>query len=196
MDVPLSDLETYKASRGIQGDYQLGEMAVELLAARAGEEAVIDYWTLLDPQTPWEEAFETTFGTTISEFYVLFEQHRAAGFPEVDLPSIGPSIEDLPQVDRPALVALYNATGGANWSNNTYWLSDAHIGHWYGVTINPSGRVTELRLTRNRLSGELPPELGSLTELRALRVWANGLTGSISPGAGRSDETGGTRCGR
>ena len=26
--------------------------------------------------------------------------------------------------DRPALIAFYNATGGANWTNKTNWLSD------------------------------------------------------------------------
>ena len=59
------------------------------------------------------------------------------------LPEIDPSLEDLPQLDRPALVAFYNATGGANWMNNSNWLSDAHISQWHGVTINPAGRVTE-----------------------------------------------------
>ena len=27
--------------------------------------------------------------------------------------------------DRDALVALYNATGGPNWTNNSGWLTDA-----------------------------------------------------------------------
>ena len=188
VDTPLSDLETFKAFLATQYSFDLGPMAVELLAARAGEEAVMAYWTLLDPQTPWEEAFETTFGMTISEFYLLFEQHRAAGFPEVDLPSIGPSVEDLPQVDRPALVALYNSTDGANWTNNSKWNSDTHISQWHGVTVNPSGRVAELHLTDNRLRGTLPPELGSLTELRGLALWENELTGSIPPELGSLTE--------
>ena len=181
VDTPLSDLETYKAVRATPGSYQLGEMAVELLADRAGEEAVIAYWPLLGPETSWQEAFATTFGMTIDEFYAVFEEHRAAGFPAVGLREIGPSLEDLPQQGRPALVALYNATDGANWSNNSNWNSDAHISRWHGVTINPSGRVTEVRLTRNGLRGRLPPELGSLTELRDLSVWANELTGPIPP---------------
>ena len=48
--------------------------------------------------------------------------------------------------DRDALVALYNATNGPNWTNNTNWLSNAPIGQWYGVTTNANGRVTELFL--------------------------------------------------
>ena len=44
--------------------------------------------------------------------------------------------------DRAALVALYNATGGANWTNNDGWLTNAPIGQWHGVTTDDSGRVT------------------------------------------------------
>ena len=33
--------------------------------------------------------------------------------------------------DRAALVALYNATGGASWTDSTNWLSDRPIGEWY-----------------------------------------------------------------
>ncbi len=33
--------------------------------------------------------------------------------------------------DRAALVALYNATGGANWGNNGNWLSNAPMGEWH-----------------------------------------------------------------
>ena len=38
--------------------------------------------------------------------------------------------------DRAALVALYNATGGANWGNNGKWLSNAPMGEWHGVTVD------------------------------------------------------------
>ena len=180
VDTSFPALETYKRLLEVPGSYELGAMAVELLAAEAGEEAVLTYWTLLSSETLWKEAFRIAFGMTVDEFYRFFAEHRAAGFPDVGLPEIDPSLEDLPQLDRPALVAFYNATGGANWMNNSNWLSDAHISQWHGVTINPAGRVTELRLTENRLGGRLPSELGSLTELRVLSLWANGLTGPIS----------------
>ena len=53
-------------------------------------------------------------------------------------------------------MALYNATGGANnqWLKTDGWLSDAPLGRWYGVTTNDDGRVTELELDANGLSGE------------------------------------------
>ena len=49
--------------------------------------------------------------------------------------------------DRAALVALYNATGGANWGNNGKWLSNAPMGEWHGVTTDSDGRVTHLDLS-------------------------------------------------
>ena len=178
---PLSEMETFEVFLATFRGYRLAEMAAELLASRGGEKAMITYWTLLGQETPWEEAFETAFGMTVSEFYRTFEEHRAAGFPEVDLPSLGLSIEDLPQDDRPVLVALYNLTNGEGWAHNSNWLSDAHIGRWHGVTVGVSGRVTELILGENRLRGELPPQLGSLTELTTLILWGNAVTGSIPP---------------
>ena len=70
--------------------------------------------------------------------------------------------------DRAALVALYNATDGANWLNNGNWLSNAPMGVWDGVTTDSDGRVTQLFLTGNQLTGEIPAELGSLAGLEGL----------------------------
>ena len=81
--------------------------------------------------------------------------------------------------DRAALVALYNATDGANWHNNGNWLSNAPMGVWHGVTTDSDGRVTHLDLQRNQLTGEIPAELGSLTNLTDLRLTFNQLTGEI-----------------
>ena len=54
--------------------------------------------------------------------------------------------------DRVALVALYNATGGASWRRSTNWLSDQPLSAWYGVTLDGNGRVSELRLSTNNNS--------------------------------------------
>ena len=95
-----------------------------------------------------------------------------------------PTPTPTPSPDRPALVALYNATGGANWNNNTNWLSDEPIGQWRGVTANSNGRVTQLQLHNNQLSGEIPPALGSLINLESLRLSRNDLSGEIPPALG------------
>ena len=85
-------------------------------------------------------------------------------------------------LDRDALVALYNATDGANWTNNTNWLSDVPVGERYGVVTDDNGRVTELELSRNQLAGAIPAELGNLTQLQTLRLSQNKLTGCIPAG--------------
>ena len=81
--------------------------------------------------------------------------------------------------DRLALVALYNATDGANWTNNTNWLTNEAISEWHGVETDEDGRVRELNLNANKLSGEIPEELGGLTDLQELWLSHNELSGEI-----------------
>ena len=104
-----------------------------------------------------------------------------------DFPALGlrfcglqvPGVSDA--MDREALVALYNATDGPSWEDNTNWLSDAPIGEWYGVSVDSNGRVIGLNLYSNGLNGIFPPELGSLAALEALRLDNNRLWGEIPP---------------
>ena len=90
-----------------------------------------------------------------------------------------PAASGSAETDREALVALYNATDGENWNESNIWLSDAPLGEWYGVTTNDDGRVTALDLYGNGLSGEIPPELGSLSILLVLDFNDNALSGEI-----------------
>ena len=92
-----------------------------------------------------------------------------------------PFCASVPETDREALVALYNATDGPNWANENYWLSGASIGEWYGVTTDDNGRVTWLWLHGNQLSGEIPPELSNLSNLEGLSLSDNRLSGEIPP---------------
>ncbi len=85
---------------------------------------------------------------------------------------------------REALVALYIATDGDNWHENTNWISDAPIGEWYGVTTDHVGNVTSIGLPDNLLSGEIPPELGDLANMTVLALYANGLRVEIPPELG------------
>ena len=94
-------------------------------------------------------------------------------------PPSGPAIAKSSEADREALVALYNATDGENWNGSHNWLSDAPLGEWDGVTTDADGRVTALRLYSNSLSGEIPAELGGLSNLRSLDLYSNGLIGEI-----------------
>ena len=83
------------------------------------------------------------------------------------------------QSDRAVLVALYNATDGPNWRDNRNWTSDLPIWEWSGVTVALNGRVTGLDLRDNRLTGEIPTELGNLANLQSLYLSSNHLTGGI-----------------
>ena len=91
------------------------------------------------------------------------------------------------ELDRAALVALYDTTDGLNWTNNMNWLSSQPIGTWYGVTSDGTGRVIHLELYENRLSGQIPPELGSLDNLLLLNLSWNRLSGQIPPELGSLD---------
>ncbi len=81
------------------------------------------------------------------------------------------------QTDSLALVALYNATDGPNWNNNTNWLLGP-VDTWYGVTVD-SGSVVKLALLNNNLSDSLPPEIGDLINLDTLLLGNNLLSGTI-----------------
>ncbi len=93
-----------------------------------------------------------------------------------------------PDRDRAALAALYEATNGPGWKDNTNWLTNVPTGHWYGVTTDSSGSVVELSLSANDLAGALPPQIGNLANLRTLALTANALTGSIPSELGNLSE--------
>lgn len=81
--------------------------------------------------------------------------------------------------DRGSLEALYNATGGDNWTRSMNWNTDEPLDTWYGVKTDSDGRITELILSDNGLEGRVPAELGDLKNLRRLYLDDNNLGGAI-----------------
>ncbi len=79
-----------------------------------------------------------------------------------------PQRTEVPQSERDALAAFYQATGGANWTRNDGWLDpDVPISRWHGVRVR-DGHVVAINLVNNLFSGRLPAELGRLTHLEEL----------------------------
>ena len=108
-----------------------------------------------------------------------------------DLASLG--LDDCPvdtsdPVDRAALVAFYESTGGPNWTDNTGWLSGAPVKDWEGVRTDENGRVIQIVLPLHNLSGTLPLDIGLLTKLNILQLSGNSLTGELPPTMGRLTE--------
>ncbi|MDE5120130.1 MAG: putative Ig domain-containing protein, partial [Trichodesmium sp. St19_bin1] len=90
--------------------------------------------------------------------------------------------------DYAALKALYESTNGDNWLNNEGWsewdFSNSTspnafiVNNWHGVTVK-GNRIKDLSLYENQLTGEIPEELGNLSNLDLLNLEQNQLTGNI-----------------
>ena len=88
----------------------------------------------------------------------------------------------IPQIEKQALIDLYNSTQGAKW--NQTWDLNKDVDHWEGVTIKDN-HITEIRMLFNNLDGELPESLGELSELKVLELSSNKLSGNLPIQLGR-----------
>jgi len=88
------------------------------------------------------------------------------------------TVSEIPPLECEALLALYEATSGADWLDNTGWLEIDTPCSWFGVTCQ-DGHVSGIVLPENHLVGELPTELGSLSGLSILDLQKNQLSGEI-----------------
>ena len=101
-------------------------------------------------------------------------------------------INRRPDLVHASLSALYVATDGDNWTNNTGWditmvPMEEEFADWYGVGTS-LGKVLLLDLSENNLTGTLPVEWGGLSELQSLKLYFNSLSGSIPAELGQLPE--------
>ena len=84
-------------------------------------------------------------------------QLKAADFPDAALVAGGFSSSQLRavgvDVQRHALMGLFDATGGHTWRKRTNWGSNRPLNEWHGVHLNPAGQVAKLDLRGNCLRG-------------------------------------------
>jgi len=91
------------------------------------------------------------------------------------------NVNEIPQIECEALVALYENTDGPNWDNTTGWLETTTPCSWYGVKCE-DGSVTSLVLTNNDpnnlfgLQGAVPGQIGNLGNLKTLNFYDNQLS--------------------
>lgn len=86
------------------------------------------------------------------------------------------------KADSLALVAIFNATGGAgNWHADRVWDLTKPMKEWYNVKLNDAGRVTQVNLANGTITAPwtLPAAVGDLTEMTNFRIIGCQLTGAL-----------------
>ena len=166
----IGSVDRTKITIGMGG----GNVAQTSAAGAAGTTVELDLSTVID----------ATVMLTVALAVNAVEDGASNGNLAVPATPVTNAITANEPPDRAALEALYDATGGATWTDNTNWLSAEALSEWHGVSTDATGRVTDLYLTQNGLSGEIPAELGDLTNLQILFLEDNNLSGAIPPSLG------------
>jgi hypothetical protein len=91
----------------------------------------------------------------------------------------------IPAAEREALIAIYNATGGPNWTNRTGWLGASGTEcTWQGVNCSLD-TVSWLDMDNNNMVGTLPANtFQTLRNLQFIYMHNNRLAGPIPSIAG------------
>ena len=164
------------SSLSCDDDADVGNLSCNLGDIDAGETAVVTLRFRMKPTYPTE--------TPVSATFAVMSDESGGALPKAELtPEDNTAdVTAMTKSDREALTALYNATDGPNWSRSDNWVTAAPLDDWRGVETDDRGRVTSLHLVEQGLNGQMPPELGDLTELRWLSLARNrDLTGDIPP---------------
>jgi hypothetical protein len=96
--------------------------------------------------------------------------------------------DQIPPIERQALIDLYVSSNGDNWINNSGWktppLQDGFAmpgteDTWYGITVESNNHVSSIKLGSNGLIGTIPSSIGDLAYLTEIQLYTNQLTGSM-----------------
>ncbi|MCM1312524.1 MAG: T9SS type A sorting domain-containing protein [Bacteroides sp.] len=114
-----------------------------------------------------ENVFHIRFRNTKGEWSELISHTFTKGQLQMEL------------ADYEILKAFYHATGGENWTEQ--WdisSSEIHAGQWNGVNFK-EGKVYDIFLPDNNLTGKLPAEIFMLSNLESISLDGNRLSGRI-----------------
>ena len=111
------------------------------------------------------------------------------------IPEVDGTNCDVGQVERLALTSVHDLTDGPSWANRTAWATEAPLGDWHGVATE-GGRVVQVALPGNGLSGPLPGEIVNLSQLTTVDLTGNDLSGAVPGAIGMLSELAELRVGR
>lgn len=179
-DVPkLSVINDADAVESILLD--CGNEGVEL---EASKENYTDFWIVLPPTifTQGLKLFITDVnGNRMTRNYSSkFEFKRSEYM--WDIFEFKPTENITKQIEKEALIALYNSLGGEQWTNKENWCSEEPVGNWEGVTMDESGFVVGIDLASNNLQGAMPDAIGDFSKLTTLDLSGNSISGTLPDG--------------
>lgn len=76
-------------------------------------------------------------------------------------------------LERRILKEFYLATGGDYWDVRTNWRIDSDFCQYFGIQCDELGRVTDVSMAQNNLTGNVPPSLYELPQLRSVDLSGN-----------------------
>jgi Leucine-rich repeat (LRR) protein len=82
-------------------------------------------------------------------------------------------------LERQALIDLFEAMDGTNWTTNTGWNTDAPVCDWFGISTDDDAHVIGIDLPDNGLRGEIPTTISQLIHLINLDLSSNNVIGEI-----------------
>ncbi|MGE5340786.1 MAG: Ig-like domain-containing protein [Candidatus Omnitrophota bacterium] len=152
-------------------------------------------WTPITSSTPNNGAYNWTVPTVSSLQCRVKVSEASTGSPSDQSDGTFSILNTaIPEKERAALIALYNATGGDHWTISSGWKTPpldtdgfamrGTEGRWYGVLVE-SNHVTKIQIYNNNLTGNLPSELEDLNRLIWLYLDSNRLSGPIPGSLGK-----------